>query len=319
MGFFKATFKEKHYNRPNICCYGIKRLSKENAVFLTDPFKNEEIKRAVFECGADKAPGPDEFNFNFIKRYWNLFELDFYNLLAGFYRKGYIDKRCNSSFITLIPKCKDPVGMKDYRPISLIGVISKTISMVLANRLKKVIGTIISENQTAFLKGRYILDSPLMVNEIIAWIKKVKRKAFLLKIDFEKAYDNACWGFLLNIMGQMGFPDLWCKWVEGVLKSARSAVLVNGSPTFEFSCSKGIRQGDPLSPFLFLLVMEALSSIFCKAGLEGIFKGIQTPNNGPVMSHLFYADDALILGDWDRENLKNVARCLRIFLLMLGP
>ncbi|XP_022032257.1 uncharacterized protein LOC110933335 [Helianthus annuus] len=181
-----------------------------------------------------------------------------------------------------------------------------------------VIGSIISDNQSAFLKGRYILDSPLILNEVMAWIQKYNKKAFLLKIDFEKAYDNVCWGFLLDIMGQMGFPDLWCKWIKGILASARSSVLVNGSPTFEFNCSKGVRQGDPLSPFLFLLVMEALSNILYKARMEGLFKGIQTPNNGPVISHLFYADDALVLGEWDRVNVKNVARCLRIFYLCSG-
>ncbi|XP_021980496.1 uncharacterized protein LOC110876640 [Helianthus annuus] len=214
IGFFNLAFKKKKfYNRPYLTCHNIKRLSEENAASLITPFKNEEIKKAVFECGADKALGPDGFNFNFIKS------------------KGSVAKGCSSSFITLIPKNKDPVGMKDYRPINLIGVISKTISMVLANRLKKVIGSIISENQTAFLRGR---------------------------------------------------------------------------------------QGDPLSPFLFLLVMEAQSSIFCKAGLEGFFKGIQTPNNGLVISHLFYVDDALILRDWDRGNFSNVARCLRIFYVCSG-
>ncbi|XP_035837072.1 uncharacterized protein LOC118484992 [Helianthus annuus] len=209
--------------------------------------------------------------------------------------KGTIATGCSSSFITFIPKNKDPVGMKEYRPINLIGVISKTISKILANRLKLVIGTIISENQTTFLKGMYILDSPLILNELIAWMKKYNKKAFLLKIDFEKAYDNISWSFLLDIMGQMGFSDLWCKWIKGILASARSAVLVNGSPTFEFNCYKGVRQGDPLSPFLFLLVMEALSSILGKARTEGLFKG-----------------------EWDRDAVKNVARCLRIFYLCSG-
>ncbi|XP_021986108.1 uncharacterized protein LOC110882380 [Helianthus annuus] len=227
------------------------RLSEPDAASLTVPFSKEEIKRAVFECGLDKAPIPDGFNFNFIKS------------------KGTIAAGCNSSFITLIPRNNDPVGLREYRPINLIGVISKTISKVLANRLKMVIGSIISKNQTAFLKGRYILDSPLMLNGLMAWIKKYNKKALLLKIDFEKAYDNVCWNFLLDIMGQMGFPELWCKWIKGILASARSVVLVNGSPTFEFNFFKGVRQ----SPFLFLLVMEALSSILSKARREDLFKG----------------------------------------------
>ncbi|XP_021971708.1 uncharacterized mitochondrial protein AtMg01250-like [Helianthus annuus] len=119
-------------------------------------------------------------------------------------------------------------------------------------------------------------------------------------------------------MGQMGFPVLWCKWIKGILTSARSSVLVNESPTFEFICSKGVRQGDPLSPFLFLLVMEALSSILGKARIVGLFKGIHTPNNGPVLSHLFFVDDALLMGEWDRVNVENMARCLRIFYLCPG-
>ncbi|XP_021995891.1 uncharacterized protein LOC110893079 [Helianthus annuus] len=186
LGFFKRAFKENIKDRPKLNCHNIKRLSEEEAASLMVPFRSEEIKIAVFECGADKAPGPDGFNFKFIKKYWNLFESDFSNLLASFYSEGSISEGCSSSFITLIPKNKYPVGLKDYRLINLIGVISKTISNILANWLNKVIGAIISENQTTFLKGRYILDSPLMLNELIAWIKKEKKKAFLLKIDFER-------------------------------------------------------------------------------------------------------------------------------------
>ncbi|XP_022032934.1 uncharacterized protein LOC110934047 [Helianthus annuus] len=116
----------------------------------------------------------------------------------------------------------------------------------------------------------------------------------------------------------MGFPDIWCNWIWGILNSARSSVLVYGSPTFEFKCEKGMRHGDPISPFIFLLVMEALSCMLDKAKEEGILKGIKTPNDGPSISHLLYADDAIILWDWLSENVLNVVRILRVFYMCSG-
>ncbi|KAJ0550751.1 putative RNA-directed DNA polymerase [Helianthus annuus] len=178
-------------------------------------------------------------------------------------------------------------------------------------------GKIISETQTAFLKDRFILDGPLIINELYGWIKKTGRK-FLLKIDFEKAYDDVNWGFLLAVMGQMGFPDKWCLWVKGIIESARSAVLVNGSPTFDFQCHKGLRQGDPLSPFLFLIIMEAFSCLVRKACDLGEIKDFRTVSGGPSISHLLYADDALILGEWSKENIEKTVRLLRVFYLCSG-
>ncbi|XP_022041673.1 uncharacterized mitochondrial protein AtMg01250-like [Helianthus annuus] len=111
----------------------------------------------------------------------------------------------------------------------------------------------------------------------------------------------------------MEFLDKWRMWINGILASARSFVLVNGAPTFEFQCQKGLRQGDPLSPFLFLIAMEVLSRLISNTSDLGIFKGIKTPNEGPILSHFLYVDDALILGEWSEENIKTVARILRIF------
>ncbi|KAM0044310.1 putative RNA-directed DNA polymerase [Helianthus debilis subsp. tardiflorus] len=118
-------------------------------------------------------------------------------------------------------------------------------------------------------------------------------------------------------MGQMGFPGRWCSWIKGILESARSSVLVNGSPTFEFQCHKGLRQGDPISPFLFLMVMEVLSCLVDKAGILNIFSGFQVPN-GPCVSYLLFADDAIILGEWSSENIINVVRILRVFYICSG-
>ncbi|KAM0036329.1 putative RNA-directed DNA polymerase [Helianthus debilis subsp. tardiflorus] len=125
------------------------------------------------------------------------------------------------------------------------------------------------------------------------------------------------WNFLIDTMSKKGFPDRWCKWIKGILKSARSSLLVNGSPIFEFQCYKGLRQGDPISPFLFILVMDVLYSLFDKAKEDGLVKGVKLPNNGPS-SHLFYADDAIVIGEWTPENITNVVRILRIFHLCSG-
>ncbi|KAF5784203.1 putative RNA-directed DNA polymerase [Helianthus annuus] len=311
--YFRDKFVEPWEVRPSLVCPGIKRLSVDEAQSLEAPFSRQEIKAAAFDCGDDRAPGPDGINFRFVKHFWSVLEDDFYNILTAFYESGVINVGCGSSFIALIPKIKDPLGLKDYRPISLIGVINKVISKLLANRLKMVLDTVVSPSQSAFIGGRYILDGPLIINEIHSWVKKAKKKVFFLKIDFEKAYDNVNWNFVVDILSQMGFSSRWCAWVRGIISSARASVLVNGAPTFEFKCCKGMRQGDPISPFLFVIVMEALSFLISRACDLGIFKGVVLPNDGPSVSHLFFADDAIILGEWDKENIMNVVRILRCF------
>ncbi|KAJ0938354.1 putative RNA-directed DNA polymerase [Helianthus annuus] len=316
--FFKSKFVEDCVSRPVLPCHNLKKISGAEADRVEGPFTAEEIKAAVFECGDDRSPGPDGFNFRFFKHFWNLFEDDVFNIMAAFFVSGKVNLGCGSSFIALIPKKRDPVGLSDYRPISLVGVVNKVISKVLANRLKRVLGSVISDSQSAFLGGRFIMDGPLIINEVCSWIKKGKKKAFLLKIDFEKAYDNINWGFVIDVLRQMGFGPRWCNWVWGVLSSARASVLVNGSPTFEFKCDKGMRQGDPLSPFLFVVAMEALSCLLNKAREVGVVSGISLPNDGPHLSHLFFADDALILGKWDASNALNIVRVLRCFYACSG-
>ncbi|KAM0061513.1 putative RNA-directed DNA polymerase [Helianthus debilis subsp. tardiflorus] len=316
--FFRDKFKEKAIVRPSFSLDSERRLPDSLGALLIEEFGSGEIRRAVFECGSDRAPGPDGFNFRFFKHFWSIFESDFQSILDEFYSSGRINRGCAGSFIALIPKKKDPSGLGDYRPISLVGVVNKVISKILANRLKMVLGSVISDSQSAFLKNKFILDGPLVVNEIYSWLKKEKKPAFVLKIDFEKAYDNVNWNFVVGVLEQLGFPPRWCSWVNGVLSSARASVLVNGAPTFDFPCFKGMRQGDPLSPFLFLVVMEALSLFTNKAVGAGIFKGISLPNGGSCVSHLFYADDAIILGEWSEENVLAVIRILRVFYICSG-
>ncbi|KAJ0539673.1 putative RNA-directed DNA polymerase [Helianthus annuus] len=316
--FFRKKFKEDQPVRPELVCSFDNLLSDEDASFLISEFSKEEIKKACFDCGSERAPGPDGFNMKFFKRFWDLFEEDFGNIFKHFFETGSFSRGVSSSFIALIPKIKDPGELGDFRPINLVGIINKVVSKVLANRLKMVIGSVISETQSAFLKERLIMDGPLILNEVLAWARKNGIELFLFKIDFAKAYDNVNWHFLSSIMQQLGFPPKWCLWIHGILSSARSSVLVNGSPTFEFSCGKGMRQGDPISPFLFLLVMEAFSSMVKKACGVGALRGVSLPKEGPVLSHLLYADDCVLIGEWARNNIKKVTLLLRCFYICSG-
>ena len=118
----------------------------------------------------------------------------------------------------------------------------------------------------------------------------------------------------MSIMEQMRFGHKWISWIKGCLSSARASVLINGSATKEFDITKGVCQGDPLSPFLFIIAMEGLNAAIKSACQLSLFKGVKVPNGGPEISHMFYADDALFVGDWSMANFSNLARVLRCFL-----
>ncbi|KAJ0757712.1 putative RNA-directed DNA polymerase [Helianthus annuus] len=316
--FFAVQFTEPMPIRPKLVCPNLNTISDEEATMLERPFTVEEIKAAVWDCDGDRAPGPDGFNFKFIKRCWAVLREDLVNLFNNFYASGSLNPCCTSSFIALIPKIKDPVSPTNFRPISLIGIINKVISKVLVNRLKGVVGGLVSEHQSAFLAGRNIMDGPLVLNEVFSWLKRSKRNGMYFKVDINKAYDSVNWEFLNSILTQMNFPSSWREWVMATLYSAKASVLVNGSPTREFVCSRGLRQGDPLSPFLFVIVMEALTGIMKEAESVGLFHGVRVTSDGPSLTHLIYADDVMFIGEWSVSNVNNLRRILRCFYLASG-
>ncbi|KAL4569231.1 hypothetical protein LXL04_024866 [Taraxacum kok-saghyz] len=215
-----------------------KCLTEESVVRLQQEFTMEEVKAAVWACGGDRAPGPDGFTFKFLKHFWDLFKEDVWEWVKEFYVSGEFGPGCNSSFITLISKVDNPTNIKDYRPISLIGIQYIIIAKLLAIRLAGVIGEIVSTEQSGFIKGKQILDGPVMVNEIVKWAKKSKYNMMMFKVDFEKAYYSLSWDFLDRMMEFMGCGDKWRIWIKGCLVSARASVLVNGSPTAEFQLQR---------------------------------------------------------------------------------
>jgi len=187
-------------------------------LILISTFKEEEIKEAVWQCDGSKSPGPNGFNFKFIKESWAYIKDEFIKALAFFHESGTIPKGCNASFIALVPKVKEPSKLEEYRLISLVGAIYKVISKVLAGRIKTVLNSVIDERQYAFLKGRGMLDSVVMANEVVEDLRRSGRRGLCLKVDFKKAYDSVRWEFLYDMLHKMGFHNKWIMWMRGCLE-----------------------------------------------------------------------------------------------------
>jgi hypothetical protein len=309
---FKSRFERPKKVRPILNMDFPRKLTSIQQSDLESEVSNEEIKRAVWDCGIDKSPGPDGFTFGFYRHFWKLIENDVVAAVKHFFQSGSIPKGCNSSFIALIPKIPDAKMVKDFRPISLIGSLYKIIAKILANRLVMVLGDIVNEVQSAFVADREILDGPFILNELFQWCKSKKKHSFIFKVDFEKAYDSVRWDYLDDVLKKFGFGERWCGWIQECLRSSWGSVIVNGSPTEEFQFFKGLKQGDPLSPFIFILIMESLHISFQRVVDAGMFKGIVLDSSMQI-SHMFYADDAVFVGQWSNSNIDTIVHVLKCF------
>nr|GEZ36690.1 RNA-directed DNA polymerase, eukaryota [Tanacetum cinerariifolium] len=210
------------------------------------------------------------------------------------FAKSSFAKGCNSSFIALIPKAPDVKFVSEYQPISLIGCLYKVVTKILATRLSNVISDLVADVQTAFLPNWQILDGPFIINEVLSWCKSKQQHAMVFKVDFDKAYDSVRWDFLDDVLDAFGFGAKWRSWVFGSLSSCTTSIIINGTPTAEFKFYYGLKQGDPLAPYLFILIMESLHLSFSKVVDAGLFKGIKIDPSTQI-SHLFYANDAVLL------------------------
>nr|GEW21081.1 putative RNA-directed DNA polymerase, eukaryota, reverse transcriptase zinc-binding domain protein [Tanacetum cinerariifolium]GEW21165.1 putative RNA-directed DNA polymerase, eukaryota, reverse transcriptase zinc-binding domain protein [Tanacetum cinerariifolium] len=291
----------------------------EEGSWITDPTHVKKAFRVHFESRFQKPSTSGlKLNFEFPNRLSSILATDLERDVSHDEIKSAVwDCGCNSPFIALIPKVSDAKFVNDYRSISLIGSVYKVFSKILANRLSLVIEGIVSNTQSAFVADRQILDGPFILNEVLQWCKKMHKKALFLKVNFAKAYDSVRWDFLIDVLEAFGFGSKWCKWIRGTFCFAKASVLVNGSPSDEFQFHGGLKQGDPLSPFLFILVMESLHLSVNRAINDGLFKGIRL-NDDISLSHLFYADDAMFVGEWSDANLRGLCRKMGLFGFILS-
>lgn len=276
----------------SLCSLVQKKISDEETEHLQRDVELQEIYAVVMSMNSNKSPGPDGINMEYYKKLWIVVHTDILLMIKEFLDTNSLPPGINSSFIALIPKKDSPDSVSDFRPISLINCSLKILLKLLANRLSVVLPKIISEAQSGFIKGRCIAENIFVVNEIIH-SRSNKISGMILKLDFAKAFDSVKWSFLFQIMNCLGFSAKWVEWIKSIFKSIKMSVLVNGSPSTEFSISRGLRQGDPLSPMLFNIVVEALHLLLVKAEELGIIKGIRL-GSGPALSHQQFVDDTII-------------------------
>ena len=187
---------------------------------------------------------------------------------------------------------------------------------MLANKLRRVLDKLISESQNSFVGGRQILDSVLIANECLDSRLKCRTSGVVCKLDIEKAYDHVNWDTLFYLLERMGFGDRWRRWLKTCVSTVRFSILVNGSPAGFFSSSRGLKQGDPLSPLLFLLIMEVLSHILKKTEEGGFIQGFHV---GPInstgirVSYLLFANNTILFCDASREQILSIRLVLTCF------
>ncbi|KAH1150639.1 hypothetical protein GYH30_044590 [Glycine max] len=316
--FFNERFTEPEQRRPILNGTRFQGIGLHHNEMLVANFLEDEIQAAVWECGSEKSPGPDGLNFKFIKHFWRTMKPDISRFIAEFHANGAFPRGSNASFIALIPKKRDPQNLNECRPISLIGCIYKIVAKLLANRLKKILSEIIDVRQSAFISGRQLLHSVVIANEMVEEAKRKHKPCLVFKVDYERAYNSISWEFLSYMMTRLGFCQKWISWIENCLKSATVSVLVNGSPTNEFTPQRGLRQGDPLAPLLFNIAAEGLTGLMREALDKNLYSSFLVGTNSEPVNILQYADDTIFLGETTLKNVKTIKSLLRSFELASG-
>jgi hypothetical protein len=276
----------------------------------------QEVNEALESIGDLKAPGPDGMPAIFYKKFWYMVGPKIQQEVLDVLNGGMMPDGWNETTIVLIPKLKSPERITDFRPISLCNVLYKLISKVIANRLKIVLPHIISPTQSAFVPGRMITDNVLLAYEVTHRMRRRKggRDGLIaVKLDMSKAYDRVEWVFLEKIMLKLGFASAWVDVVMNCVRSVSYRVKLNRNLLDAFIPERGLRQGDPLSPYLFILCAEGLSALLRNAEEERSLQGIQLCPEAPKINHLFFADDSLIVMKANVENATKLQQILALY------
>lgn len=278
-----------------------------------------EIENTIKSLNPQSAPGPDGFTGYFYTHCWNIIKGDVVAAVLDFFRGMQIPQGISSTNIVLIPKVDKPVDCQDFRPISLCNFSHKIISKILADRLSVVLPKIISREQSGFVKGRSIHENISLAHEMIETIdNNIIGGNLVVKLDMSKAYDRVSWKFLLAVLKQLGFSTQWRDLVFRAISNCWYSISLNRKVDGFFKSSRGLRQGDPISPALFIIAQDALSRRLAHLILYRHIKPFSGRKNSLRVSHLFYADDSLIFLNGGNDSIDCLMATLADFAEVSG-
>jgi ribonuclease HI len=287
---------------------------------LRENITKDEVKHALFAMAPWKAPGPDGFPAGFYQNGWSKVENSLCDFAKSVWRNPVDVATVNFIDICLIPKIDRPEFVSQFRPISLCNVSYKIITKIMVNRLKKIIPQVVSPFQTGFVPGRNITENIVIAQEMLHSMMKMRSRVgfFVIKVDLSKAYDRLNWDFIKKVLTEVNLPNEMINVIMSCITSVQSNVLWNGSRSEFFTPHCGVRQGDPMSPYLFVLCMDKLTHLIAEAVENGKWKPMRAGRSGPSISHLMFADDLLLFGQAVDENMTAVVEVLNKFCLMSG-
>ena len=260
--FYSGLFERKINKTKNQCKTFLDNLdipviSEEHRQNCEKELCIDDLEESLKSMSAGKSPGNDGLTIEFYKFFWNEVKTTLFDSYKHSQRVGELSTSQRQAIIKLIEKRdKDKRFIQNWRPISLLNVDTKILSKCIASRMIPVLPTIISCDQTAYVKGRYIGESIRLISDILDLTKKYDVPGYILTVDLEKAFDSIDPVFLIACLEKFGFGDHFLSLVKILLHNNESCVMNAGHTTKYFPLDRGARQGDPIAAYFFIIVLE---------------------------------------------------------------
>ncbi|GLT78221.1 hypothetical protein SLA2020_497620 [Shorea laevis] len=291
------------------------KLSDATSNSLMLPVSIEEVKAALFSMKGLKSPGPDGIQPIFYQQHWEVVAGTLHSFINKPLVDGSFEPEILHAHITLIPKGDNPDVIQKFRPICLLNVCYKILTKLIANRLRPHLQNLIGPWQSSFLSGRSTSDNIILVQEAVHSMQRLKGKkgALALKIDLHKAFDSVDWGFLKEVLIDFNLPESLIQLIMFSVTPLQLSIIWNGEKLPYFQPQRGLRQGDPLSPYLFIMVMEKLSYMILSRLQQHQWKPFKISHGGLPLCHLFFADDLMLFGTASLPQVEIIMDCLSEF------
>lgn len=289
--------------------FDFKCSPEQNSSFLKE-YSEADVKEAFFSMPKNKTGGLDGYSAEIFTSTWSVIGPEITEAVLEFFKSGCLLKQWNAANLVLIPKKPNASTPTDFRPISCLNTTYKVISKMLASRLKAILPLMISKLQSAFLPGRLLAENVLLATDLVnGYNSQSLSPRGMLKVDLRKAFDCLRWDFILASLRALDVPENFIMLISECLSTCSFSVSINGSAGGFFKSTKGIRQGDPLSPYLFVLAMECLSRLL-KHRYEIGDIGYHPGTHDLKISHFMFADDVMVFFDGTSNSLHGISECL---------